>query len=117
MARLGAGALFVSAIGNDDLGDDFVALLQSERAVYQVLVLLCSQGAALWRRCIVRCRLTSQLSPAHFPCLLAICCAAERGVDTSAIQRVERPTRDILVTRKPDGDRQFAGFGKASELC
>ncbi|KAI7846208.1 hypothetical protein COHA_000278 [Chlorella ohadii] len=66
VARLGAGALFVSAIGNDDLGDDFVALLQ------------------------------------------------KRGVDTSAIQRVERPTRDILVTRKPDGDRQFAGPRRTS---
>lgn len=65
VARLGAGALFISAIGKDELGDDFVALLQ------------------------------------------------KRGVDTSGVQRVERPTRDILVTRKPDGDRQFAGFGKA----
>ena len=37
---------------------------------------------------------------------------AERGVDTSAVQRVERPTRDILVTRSPEGDREFAGFGK-----
>lgn len=38
-------------------------------------------------------------------------------MDTSGVQRVERPTRDILVTRKPDGDRQFAGFGKASWWC
>lgn len=30
VARLGAGALFISAIGQDDLGDDFVGLLQSE---------------------------------------------------------------------------------------
>ncbi|EFN55549.1 hypothetical protein CHLNCDRAFT_134013 [Chlorella variabilis] len=65
VARLGAGALFVSAIGQDELGDQFVALLQ------------------------------------------------ERGVDTSGVQRVGQPTRDILVTRRPDGDRVFAGFGKA----
>ncbi|KAL4432540.1 hypothetical protein ABPG77_000477 [Micractinium sp. CCAP 211/92] len=65
VARLGAGALFVSAIGKDDLGDEFVALLK------------------------------------------------ERSVDTSAVQRVDRPTRDILVVRSPDGDREFAGFGKA----
>jgi sugar/nucleoside kinase (ribokinase family) len=31
VARLGAGALFVSAIGQDDLGDQFVTLLQGER--------------------------------------------------------------------------------------
>ena len=37
---------------------------------------------------------------------------AERGVDTSGVQRVGRPTRCILVTRRPDGDRVFAGFGK-----
>lgn len=66
VARLGAGAMFVSAIGKDELGDQFVALLQ------------------------------------------------ERGVDTSAVQRVDRPTRDILVTRMEGGDRVFSGFGKAS---
>ncbi|PSC74999.1 Haloalkane dehalogenase [Micractinium conductrix] len=65
VARLGSGSLFVSAIGKDDLGDQFVALLE------------------------------------------------ERGVDTSAVQRNDRPTRDILVTRLPGGDRVFSGFGKA----
>ncbi len=36
VARLGAGALFVSAIGKDDLGDDFVALLKgANRCVQQ----------------------------------------------------------------------------------
>lgn len=65
VARLGAGSLFISAIGQDELGDQFVALLQ------------------------------------------------ERGVDTSAVQRVIQPTRDVLVTRTEDGDRVFAGFGKA----
>lgn len=34
VARLGAGALFISAIGKDELGDDFVALLQSELGLY-----------------------------------------------------------------------------------
>lgn len=33
-------------------------------------------------------------------------------MDTSGVQRVGQPTRDILVTRRPDGDRVFAGFGK-----
>lgn len=33
-------------------------------------------------------------------------------MDTGGVQRVQHPTRDILVTRRPDGDRVFAGFGK-----
>lgn len=36
---------------------------------------------------------------------------AERGVDISAVQRVDRPTRDVLVVYRSDGDRQFVGFG------
>lgn len=36
-------------------------------------------------------------------------------MDTNGLQRVVRPTRDILVTRKPDGDRVFAGFGKVGK--
>jgi len=34
-----------------------------------------------------------------------------RGVDVSGVQRADRPTRDVLVTRKEGGDRVFAGFG------
>lgn len=37
----------------------------------------------------------------------------ERGVDCSAIQIIDKPTRDVLVTRSLTGDREFAGFGKA----
>jgi sugar/nucleoside kinase (ribokinase family) len=33
VARLGAGSLFISAIGQDELGDQFVALLQGECVV------------------------------------------------------------------------------------
>ena len=36
VARLGAGALFISAIGKDELGDDFVALLQSEMDLFSL---------------------------------------------------------------------------------
>lgn len=36
-----------------------------------------------------------------------------RNVDTSAVQMTEKPTRDVLVTRSLDGDRQFSGFGVA----
>lgn len=35
---------------------------------------------------------------------------ADRQVDTSHIQRVDRPTRDILVERSLSGDRHFAGL-------
>ena len=38
-------------------------------------------------------------------------CAAERGVDISAVQTVDKPTRDVLVVYDQDGDRQFVGFG------
>ena len=36
---------------------------------------------------------------------------AERGVDVSAVQTVDKPTRDVLVVYDSDGDRQFVGFG------
>jgi fructokinase len=35
---------------------------------------------------------------------------AERQVNVNYIQRVDKPTRDVLVTRTMDGDREFAGF-------
>ena len=39
-------------------------------------------------------------------------------VDTSTVQRVSAPTRDIYVERTKDGDRVFAGFGRPSqEYC
>lgn len=38
-------------------------------------------------------------------------CIAERGVDLSAVQTVDKPTRDVLVVYDSDGDRQFVGFG------
>lgn len=38
---------------------------------------------------------------------------AGRGIDLSAVFRTSQPTRDVLVTRSLDGDRTFAGFGKA----
>lgn len=37
---------------------------------------------------------------------------AERGVDTSSVKRVDKPTRDVYVTRKLDGDRVFDSFGQ-----
>lgn len=35
-------------------------------------------------------------------------------MDTSATQRNDHPTRDVLVVRGLDGDREFAGFGAAA---
>ena len=32
-------------------------------------------------------------------------------MDISAVQTVDRPTRDVLVVYDQDGDRQFVGFG------
>ncbi|KAK9835149.1 hypothetical protein WJX81_001140 [Elliptochloris bilobata] len=34
-----------------------------------------------------------------------------QGVDVGAVQRVERPTRDVLVVSDAGGDREFVGFG------
>jgi hypothetical protein len=43
---------------------------------------------------------------------------AGTSVDTSTVQRVSAPTRDIYVERTKDGDRVFAGFGRPSqEYC
>ena len=38
---------------------------------------------------------------------------AGRQVDLSAVQRNDRPTRDVLVIRDMSGDREFCGFGVA----
>jgi fructokinase len=40
---------------------------------------------------------------------------AERGVDISAVQQVDLPTRDVLVVYDSSGDRQFVGFGGPNE--
>jgi fructokinase len=64
-ARLGLHAVFLAALGRDELGNNFMALLK------------------------------------------------RRNVDCEYIQRNDHPTRDVLVTRSLDGDRQFAGFGVA----
>jgi hypothetical protein len=45
----------------------------------------------------------------------AVLCCAERGVDTSGVQRTEAPTRDVYVERSLEGDRNFAGFGRATD--
>lgn len=131
VARLGAGALFISAIGQDQLGDDFMKLLQGERghggkrlaghagsSRHSALppmpagMAACGTGipAAQPRRRAAPLQAAADLHVASLPLLI------ERGVDTSAVQRVQRPTRDILVVRKPCGDREFAGFGKARAL-
>lgn len=65
LARLGSHTIFLSAIGRDELGEEFINLLKS------------------------------------------------RNVNIEFIQRNNYPTRDVLVTRSLDGDREFAGFGAA----
>ncbi|KAF8071301.1 FRK1 [Scenedesmus sp. PABB004] len=67
LTKLGVPTAFVSALGNDERGDELVALMQGI------------------------------------------------GVDTSAVQRVDAPTRDVYVERTADGDRVFAGFGLPSD--
>lgn len=47
VARLGAGSLFLSAIGDDDLGDQFVALLKGEQGWVAAWEELRGQPAAL----------------------------------------------------------------------
>uniref|UniRef100_A0A383WKL7 Carbohydrate kinase PfkB domain-containing protein n=1 Tax=Tetradesmus obliquus TaxID=3088 RepID=A0A383WKL7_TETOB len=66
LTKLGVPTAFVSALGNDERGEELMALLK------------------------------------------------EIGVDTSTVQRVDAPTRDIYVERTLDGDRVFAGFGLES---
>jgi sugar/nucleoside kinase (ribokinase family) len=47
VARLGAGALFISAIGKDDLGDQFVSLLQGRGSQTACLLRCFSNAAAM----------------------------------------------------------------------
>lgn len=70
LSKLGVKTAFVSALGDDDRGDEIMQLLEGT------------------------------------------------SVDTSTVQRVSAPTRDIYVERTLDGDRVFAGFGRPSqEYC
>ncbi len=46
---------------------------------------------------------------------LAVAHCAERGVDVSGVQRVDLPTRDVLVVYDSNDDRQFVGFGGPNE--
>lgn len=43
--------------------------------------------------------------------MLYYCCIAESGVELSSVQRTNEPTRDVYVTRKSNGEREFSGFG------
>ncbi|KAF6261328.1 Ribokinase-like protein [Scenedesmus sp. NREL 46B-D3] len=67
LQKLGVPTAFVSALGNDDRGEELMQLLK------------------------------------------------KIGVDTSTVQRIDAPTRDIYVERTSDGDRVFAGFGLESD--
>ena len=66
-SRLGDYTAFISAVGEDSLGDNFLDLLR------------------------------------------------ERNVNIEYVQQVKHPTRDVLVTRTLDGDREFAGFGRSTD--
>lgn len=39
---------------------------------------------------------------------------ADRNVDLTAAQNVDKPTRDVLVVFDNSGDREFIGFGSAN---
>eukprot|EP00775_Hariotina_reticulata_P006497 gene6497-6725_t len=67
LTKLGVKTAFVSALGNDERGQELLKLLN------------------------------------------------DIGVDTSTVQHVEAPTRDIYVERTTEGDRKFAGFGLPSD--
>lgn len=55
---------------------------------------------------------TAVSHPQHARILL-YCLSAARHVDLAPIQRVPQPTRDVLVTRDENGEREFSGFGAA----
>ena len=39
---------------------------------------------------------------------------ADLGVDLSGVQQNDKPTRDVLVVFDNEGDREFVGFGSAT---
>eukprot|EP00884_Botryococcus_braunii_P003415 jgi/Botrbrau1/13074/Bobra.0187s0036.1 len=64
LATLGDKVAFVSALGEDELGNGLLDLMKS------------------------------------------------KGVNVAGVQRVDAPTRDVLVVYDAEGDRKFVGFGK-----
>lgn len=103
VARLGLHAIFLTALGKDDLGDGFLKLLkgayhQRQRIKYSV------HTVTLRRNIYARGWIVAECIASPF---------ADRNVDTAYVQRNDHPTRDVLVTRSMDGDRTFAGFGAA----
>jgi fructokinase len=117
LALLGLHALFVGALGEDELGERFMALLKGEwpgrgLAVLQEGPQGLTAACELENHCMLQ-RLPLNSRPGRRRRRRRRA-RAERGVDASAAQRNAHPTRDVLVVRGLDGDREFAGFGAAA---
>jgi hypothetical protein len=72
----------------------------------------------LLTRWVAPCACCAVLCCAVLCCAVVWCgvlCCAERGVDTSGVQRTEAPTRDVYVERSLENDRNFAGFGRSTD--
>ena len=90
LAKLGVRVAFVSALGRDELGDQMLDLLSSALP-------LCKGLAGPLCTALGRPDTGSRVQA--------------RAWDVGAVQRVERPTRDVLVVSDAGGDREFVGFG------
>jgi hypothetical protein len=87
-------------------------------SIHPIMALLQHGCLQLWPAAPPSCSAAHALCVAlpPMPVGSAVCphVLVERGVGTQLVQRVDRPTRDVLVTRSVDGDRHFAGFGAAA---
>lgn len=112
-AQLDIPVTFVSCLGKDKMGDELTELMQGA-------VLPAPQSPIpLRRQCVSTHRSEGGVEAtgallhtqtAHGALLAAWC--AGRGVDVSAVRRVEQPTRDVYVVRTATGDRIFDSFGQ-----
>ena len=100
LGRLGVRVTFVSAVGEDELGEEMLDLLESETPVVQSCV---NSGLIT----CTRIGFMRGQSIGHGFVFVG------RHVDLTHVQRVPQPTRDVLVTRDEAGEREFSGFGAA----
>ncbi len=109
LAQLGDSVLFLSAIGTDDLGQQFRDLLTGACSGVgmhaHVLDHLCTNPTQSvgW--------MFQQYKMYHNP--LGMCCCLYHTHPLVRNTHPSRWPRDVLVVRSLDGDREFSGFGKA----
>ena len=118
LAQLGSEVVFIGNLGQDDLGDQMADLLTSGCLLDARVQGVHDQRVELRQQCrhdlhwlmqqAANCIFTTSARNCFLPL------RAGRGIDLSCLHRTKQPTRDVLVTRSLEGDREFVGFGAAA---